>query len=620
MNGIPFKTYNKMKKTTFLFITLFVSFSCFAQFGGGSGTEVDPYRIYTKEHLEELKDSVLLGNAFTGVGFVLMNDITDSLRVSIGINSTPFNGYFNGKDHNIILAIDGGTNSLFPLLNVDARIDSLSITGYIFQGTGFCNQNYGIINSCTNNLMGGNIYGNKTGICWANYGRIQDCTNNANLFGYEVAGICYSNNPADYSSPLANIINCVNNAIITIDNVIYEGAFGAGICVFGGGLPDDKGTIIENSINKGNFILTGNQYVETVAGIISSIGDAKIINCQNFGNISGKISNLGGIAGNMMTCEILNCSNYGNLSGELLVGGIGSFGAGISMKNCFNSGKIQGVSYYGGIVYGVESEQDTLMFNLNISNVNSSAIMMNDNGTIIDPSVIFNNFYDKQMCLSKGIADADVPNSAEGKLTTQLTGTSPELQEMLGDGWSYAEGRYPIPLGLENDSMALVAATPVYLHFETEEAYNHVDSVSKNFTVGLENNVSWDDANGRVSFSNENVTLIDLGFENITVNLGDYSKKVRINIVDIETSAPIQTIETGITAYPNPAGEFISLNLNGINAERVDVYDITGKLLSTNNLSSEQTLIFTGNLHSGLYFLKVYDGNRNITILKFTKN
>jgi hypothetical protein len=49
---------------------------------------------------------------------------------------------------------------------------------------------------------------------------------------------------------------------------------------------------------------------------------------------------------------------------------------------------------------------------------------------------------------------------------------------------------------------------------------------------------------------------------------------VRINIVDIETSAPIQTTNWN-NGLPEPAGEFISLKLNGINAERVDVYDIT---------------------------------------------
>ena len=77
--------------------------------------------------------------------------------------------------------------------------------------------------------------------------------------------------------------------------------------------------------------------------------------------------------------------------------------------------------------------------------------------------------------------------------------------------------------------MALVAATPVYLHTESEEAYNHVDSVSKNFTVGIENNVSWDEISGHVSFSGENVTLLSIGQENLIVSLGNYSKIISVN-------------------------------------------------------------------------------------------
>ena len=57
------------------------------------------------------------------------------------------------------------------------------------------------------------------------------------------------------------------------------------------------------------------------------------------------------------------------------------------------------------------------------------------------------------MCRSKEINGEDISGVAEGKLSTQLVGNSPELQAMLGNGWSYAEGRYPIPLSLENDSM-----------------------------------------------------------------------------------------------------------------------------------------------------------------------
>ncbi|MBP7464414.1 MAG: T9SS type A sorting domain-containing protein, partial [Bacteroidales bacterium] len=380
-----------------------------------------------------------------------------------------------------------------------------------------------------------------------------------------------------------------------------------------GGICYNNSGSISGCKNFGSFEFTGQELIVGGGGICGH-ANGPITNCQNYANLSGKIDNLGGIAGSVIESAISNCSNYGIIDGRNNIGGIvgDNFSWSSSVNNCFNSGNIYGIQNVAGI-FGNRND-DTITNCLNVGLCYGSAI------TCLDTTgLLTNNYYDKQMCLSKGIDSTDISGSAEGKLTTQLTGTSPELQAMLGDGWSYAEGRYPIPLGLENDSLALVAATPVYLHFETEEDYNHVDSVSKNFTVGLENNVSWEQANGRVSFSDESVTLINLGFENITVNLGDYSKKVRINIVDIETFAPIQTVETEITAYPNPAGEFISLNLNGINAERVDVYDITGKLLSTNNLSSEQTLIFTGNLHSGSYFIKVYNGNQNIAILKIIK-
>jgi hypothetical protein len=220
------------------------------------------------------------------------------------------------------------------------------------------------------------------------------------------------------------------------------------------------------------------------------------------------------------------------------------------------------------------------------------------------------------MCLSKGIDSTDISGLAEGKLTTQLTGTSPELQAMLGDGWSYSEGRYPIPLGLENDSLALVAATPVYLHFDSEEAYNHVDSVSKNFTVstGVSTGSTtvafdWDETNGHVSFSDENVTLLSIGMENLIVSLGDYSKNVRINIVDIETSVSLNTVENSIRLYPNPASNVCFID-NGQNIDEIIFFDLSGKVVlditeySTDGINIES-------LMQGIYVVEIKTENRS---------
>jgi hypothetical protein len=621
-------------KTIFLkiaFLTNFVIFFrilIFAQFGGGSGTESDPYRIYSKEHLEELSDSIIAYNSFDGLHFRLMNDINIPLTQPIGIEQSPlryFQGYFKGYGNSVTVDFDISDNpslyNLFVRIGHNSIIDSLKLEGYMFRCNGFAWQNQGTISNCINNVVTSNMvsddldyWTSQSGICMDNQGLVTNCTNNSNLYNSAIlAGIACSN--------LGIISNCVNNGYFF--GSIYTYSF-AGICQNN----YENGTII-NCINKAN--ITSSVFYEDIAfcGGICAFQDGGIItNCQNIGDIYTKsFIFTGGITGILKTGKILNCSNYGKISGKHNIGGIaGGYSSiftnvsdtiGTSVSNCFNSGTITADS----IVYGIRGDMmhaDTISNCLNIGEITGSAIVDTSSN---ENTYMSNNFYDKQMIPNSfGIGFSDIDGSAEGKLTTQLTGTSPELQAMLGDGWLYAEGCYPIPLGLENDSMALLAATPVYLHFETEVDYNHVDSVSRNFTIGLENNVSWAEANDRVSFSDENVTLLILGMENLTVNLCEYSKIVRINIVDIETSVPWQSIEKCITLYPNPASDYINLNLNGIKADKVEIYDITGKLLLTSNLSSEQTQIFTGNLKLGLYFIKVCSGNQRISPLKFTKN
>ena len=617
-----------MKKLILLTALLITVFFSHAQFGGGSGTDFDPYKIYTKLHFEELADSVMNGNTYIGEHFILMNNIDDSVKVPVGASSFSFNGFFHGQGYNITLAIDlreslidYGSYSLFPNLGLGGAIDSLSVTGYIYAVNGIVGQSYGTISNIVNNLTvpytqnefseyvelkGGSVYG--TGICSQNYGTIENCTNNCQIHGNYLGGICCEN--------IGIIRNCINKGTLIMYNnsTIYECS--------GGGIGLDNSSaesLIDNCKNYADILFTSNLDVYCVGGIVGT-NSASIINSFNAGNISGKVNELGGCIGCFYGGKILNCSNFGNLSGNIAISGICGLGDFSFMKNCFNSGNISGDSLVGGIsAYTYIS--DTISSCLNIGRTNGAAVLDFLYESPTQPTELFSNFYDKQMCRSKGIADADVPESAEGKLTTQLTSTSPELQAMLGTGWSYSEGRYPIPLGLENDSMALVAATPVYLHFESEEAYNHVDSVTKNFTIGLENNVSWDETNGRVNFNGENVTLINIGMETLNVNLGDYSKKVRINILDTETSNIQETItDKGIIIYPNPASDYINLNLNGLTANKIEICDITGKVISSQFIATELSQSHIKNLNPGMYLLKIYNKNQNVTTLRFVKN
>ena len=624
----------KLILLTALLIT--VSFS-YAQFGGGSGTDIDPYRIYSKSHLEELNDSLNLLNTFTGQHFRLMNNIEDSLTMRLGADENSlFNGSFHGSGYTITVNIDYEEYcALFYNISENGYLDSVTLVGNLSYPTGFCVKNYGTIYYCKNSTTNktspdSNGYSGYSGICFENFGSLISCINNSDMYGdHSIAGICFWHQSTTYDKI---IFDCINNG-----NIETKYGFAAGI-VYGA-----RTVVISNCINNGTIsqTLVTTELCGNLGGICGGFGIeqedtiSKIINCQNFGNVLVKSAPAcGGIVAKLEGYGMVEmCCNYGDVNGSNMIGGICGGGAFASIggfenkliKDCLNIGKINGEDYTGGICGGffvTNSNSTSLLVSncLNLGTTNGSAICDTVLSALNQPLLFSSySFFDKQLLPNTfGIGAENIQGQAEGKLTTQLTGTSPELQTMLGDGWSYSEGRYPIPLGLENDSMALVAATPVYLHFETEEAYNHVDSVSKNFTVGLENNVSWAEANDRVSFSDEDVTLLSLGMENLTVNLGEYSKIVRINIVDTEVSTTQQSIENGIFVYPNPAKDKIEISYEKCQKVNIEIFELTGKLILSEIIQTNEEFNIS-NLNSGIYLIKITDEEKNLFTNKLIK-
>lgn len=167
----------------------------------------------------------------------------------------------------------------------------------------------------------------------------------------------------------------------------------------------------------------------------------------------------------------------------------------------------------------------------------------------------------------------------------------------------------------------MVAATPLYLYAENENSYNHVDSVNRNFTVGLENNVSWENSFGRVNILANNVSLLSIDDELLTVKNSEYEKKVNIIIRDFETiDISENQSENEISIYPNPATDYIILNLKGIKANRVEIYNCIGEKKLNTNFSVENPKVFINSLSSGVYFLKVYNANGIVAYKKFVKS
>ncbi len=353
----------------------------------GDGTEYNPYRIYTKEHLMELGDSIKnypvypANNWTKGKYFILMTDITDSLDTPIGIatdNVTfkhyPFQGNFDGNNNKITLAIyDKGISSsifygLFSMIS-KAKIINLTVDGYIKNNlntlyslgvgaiVGLARDSCEIYNctsyvditverSCLGGIIGRADYPSIIVANCINYGNIESTggyTNYGNCGG--IVGFVGGNG----LNWLIEIINCSNYGKITGNTYI------GGIVGFNSNCP----LLITNSINCGFIKGINGYWVSNYVGGIFGGNDATISNCINTGKVTGA-DHIGGITGFYYTYTsnvptISNCLNIADVEGSNNIGGILGYGkyftkGSILINNSTNSGFVKGKDNVGGIV------------------------------------------------------------------------------------------------------------------------------------------------------------------------------------------------------------------------------------------------------------------------------
>lgn len=74
-----------------------------------------------------------------------------------------------------------------------------------------------------------------------------------------------------------------------------------------------------------------------------------------------------------------------------------------------------------------------------------------------------------------------------------------------------------------------------------------------------------------------------------------------------------------IAVYPNPANDVLNIEIHSGEINAVEIFDITGALVkSISNTNGNLVKINTGEIPSGMYFVRVKSGNE-ISVMKFTK-
>jgi len=302
--------------------------------GGGSGTQIDPYKIVNAADLMAVRDAVNAAAGAVGVAtahYELSNDIDMSANEwlspignVVGVTANRFKGIFNGKGFKITglyLGSSGTPNATVPVLGLFGNIESATIT----------NLEVAVQFYYSRNLVGGGYYtfGGLVSTIEAGTNVIDNCkvsgtisatrAGTANTNPLRVGGLVGLANAA----AIVKITNSMSSVQISAVNTVTTTSNGEATCggVLGEGLSGSNVDIV-NCYAEGSLTARSDKFNAYAGGIIGArpggTGACKIYNCYSANtidatgyyessNVSG--ANAGGVLGyswNLATLEIRN--------------------------------------------------------------------------------------------------------------------------------------------------------------------------------------------------------------------------------------------------------------------------------------------------------------------------
>ena len=330
------KTKTKRAFALLLMLALLAPAAAWAQstFGGGSGTETDPYLIATTDHMDALASQVNGGNSFSGTYFLMTADLDYSGKsyTPVGTPPMPFRGSYDGGGHTITNVILSGVSDkgIFGTVSWGGIVENLTLDQSSIGYRGY-------------NL--GGIAGEVTGATLRNC--INKASITANDYQYDghyiggVAGVAIS----------SSIIDCQNYG--NVDGCYYVGGIVGGT---------DSNTLISGCQNHGYVNRSGGYLSEYIGGIVGDADNSSISHCKNTGRIHGYYTG-GGIVGYAVGCTVGHCFNLGYVETAYeRVGGIVGHARTSSVSNCLHLSEISSGSGYvkaGGIVGWNDGTENT---------------------------------------------------------------------------------------------------------------------------------------------------------------------------------------------------------------------------------------------------------------------
>ena len=366
-------------------------------YGGGSGTEEDPYQIGSAEDIIEMSglsddwdDHFMMITDVNMADYMFTTAVIapDTENTNSSFQGIPFTGVFDGGDHKIIhLTIDTVEASndylgLFGKISGEQAevknlgLENVSVIGGNASGIlgSLCGINEtGTISNCytIGPVTEGSVLG---GLCGVNdSGTISDCHVTGSVTGYNVVGgLCGSNG--------GTISNChvtgdVMGAYIDLHSpsMMYIGVGGL-VGLNGGGISDcsASGSVI-GEYEVGGLVGHSSGFISDCSTSGSVIGEYEVgglvgINGEEYGYdegssfLAGKIEDCsstsavkatgdicGGLVGNNIAGSIIDSYSAGSVTGHHSVGGLVGVN-GDTIITCHGTSNVRGRYSVGGLV------------------------------------------------------------------------------------------------------------------------------------------------------------------------------------------------------------------------------------------------------------------------------
>lgn len=548
----------------------------------GSGTEADPYRIYTADDLQGAcnKGYYKLMNDIDLTNWINENSPTEGW-VSIGRNSGEVT-YINGNGHKVTgLWIDTNQDYTGLFSNFSAGvIKNLNVevaNGKKVKGGDFTGVLIG--RNANGQILNCNIKGDAEGTVHVGGVTGYSGNNNINAIIYEgkVTATAENANVGGFAGLSENdAINAVRaNATISAN------ANGASV---GGLIGRANGGTLSKGLAENALTAVGeNSYVGGLIGY----SDATISQCHTSGSVqcSGASSYTGGLVGYALK-PISDSYSSANVSGTEFSAGVCAYTFS-TIDKCYANGNINGLKYGAGVVGELDGPDAAVTNSLAANNTLSltdetswgSRVIGGFKNGAAEPNE--SNFALATMQVSlNGVAQKKTDDAAEGiaKPLSELTSSTfyANLGWDMTNVWNIDEGEnYPYLITFNEPEVILV--TSIKLN-KTAVSLDPNDTVQLTATVlpeeATDKTILWSSTNENIAKVSENglVTAIKGGTAYITASATDgsgISESCKISVVEFVSDSDNYFSIDDVSVMP---GEQIQIPIKLTNKDEIAAF------------------------------------------------